>query len=177
MLPPGPAQGVTCLVQRRFRYSCQLDQCCVGGRTDLRRAGQYIGRVVGSRHVLGGARWSCNVYFFLDRCGLCGVRSVMPGEYFRAGAGAVILNTHGLVLALERKKIPEAWQLPQGGLERGEDPLAAVLREIGEETGISREELALLGDEPALLAYELPLNMRSEKTGRGQANYWFCFRF
>ncbi len=101
----------------------------------------------------------------------------MPPEYFRAGAGAVILNAGGLVLALERKKIPGAWQMPQGGLDAGEAPLAAALREIKEETGISRREIALLEKEPILLAYELPPKMRSPKTGRGQANYWFCFRF
>ncbi len=40
----------------------------------------------------------------------------MPEEYFRAGAGAVVINREGLVLALERADIPGAWQLPQGGL-------------------------------------------------------------
>ena len=103
--------------------------------------------------------------------------TVKPPEYFRAGAGAVILNAEGLVLALERKKIPGAWQLPQGGLDAGEEPLATAFREIKEETGITPREIALLEKEPILLAYELPEEMRSAKTGRGQANYWFCFRF
>ena len=101
----------------------------------------------------------------------------MPPEYFRAGAGAVIVNAAGLVLALERKGLPGAWQLPQGGLARAEDPLAAAYREIAEETGIGRDDLRLLDAKPELLAYELPAKARSEKTGRGQTNYWFLFRF
>ncbi len=101
----------------------------------------------------------------------------MTHESFRAGAGAVILDGEGRVLAFERADLPTAaWQLPQGGLDRGEEPEAAAFREVFEETGLTRRELALVGklDEP--LAYELPEAMRSEKTGRGQVGYWFFFR-
>jgi putative (di)nucleoside polyphosphate hydrolase len=101
----------------------------------------------------------------------------LPAQYFRAGAGALIIDAQGLVLALERADKPGAWQLPQGGLDEGEEPLAAALREIGEETGIGRGDLELLDTYPTPLAYELPAAMRSEKTGRGQAQYWFLFRF
>ena len=97
-------------------------------------------------------------------------------QSFRAGVGAVILNTEGKVLALERKDIPGAWQLPQGGLE-DETPLEAVKREIHEETGIEAGDLKLLSEGSKLLAYELPPEARSKKTGRGQVQYWFLFRF
>jgi hypothetical protein len=50
-----------------------------------------------------------------------------PTQYFRTGAGAVIANAAGFVLAFERADIPGAWQLPQGGLEAGEEPLQAIL--------------------------------------------------
>jgi putative (di)nucleoside polyphosphate hydrolase len=100
-----------------------------------------------------------------------------PAEYFRAGAGAVIINDKGLVLALERAAIKGAWQLPQGGLKKGEEPLDAAYREIEEETGIVREDLELLSKSLAPLVYELPPEARSEKTGRGQVQYWFLFRF
>jgi putative (di)nucleoside polyphosphate hydrolase len=100
-----------------------------------------------------------------------------PAEYFRAGVGAVILDARGLVLALERAGIPGAWQCPQGGLEKGEEPVDAVYREVAEETGISASELELLDVYPDLLVYELPASARSEKTGRGQVQYWFLFRF
>ena len=101
----------------------------------------------------------------------------VPAEYFRAGVGAVISNGSGLVMVFERAKIPGAWQFPQGGLEKGEDLLAAVYREVAEESGIAAGELELLAAHPDLLAYELPASARSEKTGRGQVQYWFLFRY
>lgn len=100
-----------------------------------------------------------------------------PAEYFRAGAGALIINGKGLALALERAGIAGAWQLPQGGLKKGEEPIDAAYREIAEETGITEHDLDLLKGAPELLAYELPAEARSEKTGRGQVQYWFLFRF
>jgi putative (di)nucleoside polyphosphate hydrolase len=100
-----------------------------------------------------------------------------PAQYFRAGVGAVVVNSSGLVLALERADIPDAWQLPQGGLENGEEPLQAAFREIAEETGITQTDLELLDAYPEPLVYELPANARSEKTGRGQVQYWFLFGF
>ena len=100
-----------------------------------------------------------------------------PAQYFRAGVGAVIVSDAGLVLALERADIPGAWQLPQGGLDADEEPLPAVFREIGEETAIPANALHLLQTSPELLVYELPPAARRENTGRGQAQYWFFFRF
>lgn len=100
-----------------------------------------------------------------------------PVQTFRAGVGAVIVNNDGLVLALERKDVPGAWQFPQGGLDGDEKPLEAVKREILEETGIEENDLALLSTAPRWLAYELPREMRSKKIGRGQVQRWFLFRF
>lgn len=100
-----------------------------------------------------------------------------PAQYFRAGIGAVIVNSKRLILALERADTPGAWQLPQGGLEASEEPLQAALREIGEETSITETDLELLDLYPEPLVYELPVSARSEKTGRGQVQYWFLFKF
>jgi len=98
-------------------------------------------------------------------------------QKFRAGVGAIILSTSGKVLSLERKDIPGAWQLPQGGLDEDESPLEAVKREVYEETGIEAQGLELLSSESRLLAYELPAEARTRKTGRGQVQYWFLFQF
>jgi putative (di)nucleoside polyphosphate hydrolase len=100
-----------------------------------------------------------------------------PAQYFRAGAGAVIVNADGHVLAIERADIPGAWQLPQGGLDASEEPLRAAYREVAEETGIKESDLALVEAFPEPLVYELPPEARSTKTGRGQVLYWFLFRF
>ena len=100
-----------------------------------------------------------------------------PAQYFRAGAGAMIVNTDGHVLAIERADIAGAWQLPQGGLDVAEEPLQAAYREIAEETGIHERDITFVKSCSALLVYELPPNVRSKKTGRGQVLYWFLFRF
>lgn len=99
------------------------------------------------------------------------------GSFFRANAGAMIINQQGEVLVFERTDVKNAWQMPQGGIEADELPLQAVLREVGEETGIPPDKLELLAEAPDWLAYELPEQYRSSKIGRGQVQRWFLFRF
>jgi putative (di)nucleoside polyphosphate hydrolase len=100
-----------------------------------------------------------------------------PAQYFRAAAGAVIVNSKGQVLAVERADRADAWQLPQGGLEPDEKPERAAVREAIEETGIRARDLALVRPCSEPLAYELPPRMRTKKTGRGQVLYWFLFTY
>ena len=96
---------------------------------------------------------------------------------FRVGVGAIISNEKGMVLAFERRRIPGSWQLPQGGIKSGESYKKAVFREIEEETGIKKQDLELLRSEPRFVAYEVPSDKRSYKTGMGQVQRWFIFRF
>jgi putative (di)nucleoside polyphosphate hydrolase len=98
-------------------------------------------------------------------------------EFSRVGAGAVIVDARGRVLALKRKDAPNSWQMPQGGLKPGEEPLDAAFREVEEETGIKPRDLRRLTKESPLLAYELPKKYRSPKTGRGQVHHWFLFQY
>jgi putative (di)nucleoside polyphosphate hydrolase len=98
-----------------------------------------------------------------------------PAKYFRAGVGAVITDGNGRVLALERSDFRGAWQLPQGGLKRGETALQGVVREIEEETGLEARALKLLSRYPELLVYELPAKVQSKRTGMGQVQRWFFF--
>jgi len=95
------------------------------------------------------------------------------GQHFRAGVGAVIGDGRGRVLAFERADVPGAWQLPQGGLDDGEEPEAGLLREVHEETGLAAKHLRVVKALGCPLAYELPARLRSRKTGRGQVLYWF----
>jgi putative (di)nucleoside polyphosphate hydrolase len=105
-----------------------------------------------------------------------GPRRSLPSNVFRASAGAIIINGGGKVLALERLHIKGAWQMPQGGLKENEEPLDAALREVQEETGLGATDLQLLAEYPEWLAYELPTNLQSGKSGRGQVQKWFLFR-
>jgi putative (di)nucleoside polyphosphate hydrolase len=94
-------------------------------------------------------------------------------ETFRAGVGAVVCQSPEQVLVLERIDHPHSWQYPQGGIEKGESPESAMWREVREETGLTRDDLELVREVPLWLGYELPGELRSAKTGRGQVHRWF----
>jgi putative (di)nucleoside polyphosphate hydrolase len=97
-------------------------------------------------------------------------------QWFRVGVGMVILNDDGDVLALERSDWPGSWQLPQGGLERDEEPDSALWRELEEETGLTRDDARLVAVVPEWLGYELPDDLRNAKTDRGQVHQWSVLR-
>ena len=99
----------------------------------------------------------------------------MACMHFRANVVAIVTNDNGRVLAFERTDVPGAWQLPQGGVDDGETPEEAVWRELGEETGLGRNQVELIGEFPDWTAYEWPNGPR--KNGRmGQVQRWFTFR-
>jgi len=98
-------------------------------------------------------------------------------DFFRANVGAVITRSDGAVLALRRADVvAESWQLPQGGIGRGEQAEDALRREIEEEVGLTPNDYIIVGHSAEWLAYELPAEFRSPKTGRGQAQMWFHCR-
>jgi putative (di)nucleoside polyphosphate hydrolase len=101
---------------------------------------------------------------------------VPVGQFFRANVGIAVLDDHGRVLGLERYEFPGSWQLPQGGLDEGEEPLDAAYRELREETGLEWDQVRVLGVHPRWLAYELDADMRKPDTGRGQVQKWFVVR-
>ena len=100
-----------------------------------------------------------------------------PPKGYRPGAGAIVLNAAGLVFVAERLDAPGAWQMPQGGLDAGEDPRAGALRELAEETGI--RSVAMLAQTKEWLRYDFPPNFETRwgKKYRGQAQHWLLLRF
>ncbi len=106
------------------------------------------------------------------------VRSRPPARY-RACAGIVLVNHDGLIFIGERRGLAgNNWQMPQGGIDPGEDPLIAARRELREETGVDRVDL--LAESARWHCYDVPAERRPRYwKGRyvGQCQRWFAFRF
>lgn len=100
---------------------------------------------------------------------------------YRPCAGVMIVNRQGKVFVGQRlDSVLEAWQMPQGGIDPGEDALAAAIREIGEETGIAPDKIELVAEAPDKLSYDLPPELIEkvwQGRWRGQTQRWFLFRF
>lgn len=103
---------------------------------------------------------------------------------YRPNVGAVLFNAQGLILVARRADMPNAegaaggWQLPQGGMDEGEDPAVAVFRELEEEVGTAHAEI--LAEHPEWLTYDLPPELLGKALGgkwRGQKQKWFALRF
>ena len=98
---------------------------------------------------------------------------------FRLGVGAVLFNRERKVFAAQRADmISAAWQMPQGGIDEGEDPQAAVFRELLEETGTSNARL--LAESQDWLSYDLPLDLVPKLWKgryRGQKQKWYALEF
>ncbi len=100
----------------------------------------------------------------------------MGSQHFRAGVVAVVCHPDGRrVLAFERAEPRGAWQLPQGGLAEGEEPVEAAWRELTEETGLGPGDVELSFEHPEWLAYELAPDQRRRANQRGQVQRWFFF--
>lgn len=100
---------------------------------------------------------------------------------YRPCVGVMLLNRVGLVFAGQRVDNPaDAWQMPQGGIDPGESPRDAALRELGEEVGVGADQVEVLRESAVWLPYDLPraLVPRLWKGRyRGQTQRWFAMRF
>ena len=103
-----------------------------------------------------------------------------PADY-RPCAGVMLVNAEGKVFVGQRiDSRLDAWQMPQGGVDDGEDASAAALRELGEETGIASEHAEFVAQAPGEYYYEIPAEMVGKvwkKRWLGQRMRWFLFRF
>jgi len=108
---------------------------------------------------------------------------------YRPCVGLMVVNPDGLVwigrrAGAKKANEPEGqghwWQMPQGGIDPGEEPLEAALRELGEETGIEEGSVEVIAETAEWLHYDLPEHLIGKAWGggyRGQMQKWFLMRF
>ena len=111
--------------------------------------------------------------------------SASPAPGYRPCVGITVINPKGHVWIGRRADSPGEeegrgawWQMPQGGIDAGEDPAGAALRELIEETGM--RTVKILGETSGWLRYELPPHLVGKAWGgryRGQEQKWFAVRF
>lgn len=99
---------------------------------------------------------------------------------YRPCVGVVLCNAQGLVFAGQRSDARDpAWQMPQGGIDEGESPLAAGLRELREETGVASEHVTVLGETKDWHSYDFPPEVARKRWKgkfRGQTQKWLLMR-
>ncbi|XP_021773477.1 nudix hydrolase 26, chloroplastic-like [Chenopodium quinoa] len=103
-----------------------------------------------------------------------------PPEGYRRNVGICLINPSKKIFAASRLDIPDSWQMPQGGIDEGEDPRDAAIRELREETGVTSVEV--LGEVPYWLTYDFPPDVREKlrhqwgSDWKGQAQKWFLMK-
>ena len=100
----------------------------------------------------------------------------------RPNVGVVLFDRRGLVFIGRRYATsgPWSWQFPQGGMDEGETPEQAGLRELHEETGVTADLVEPLAALPGWLVYDFPpevLAQRTKNRWKGQKQRWFAYRF
>jgi len=98
---------------------------------------------------------------------------------YRPGVGLMLFNAAGRVFVAQRLDMRSAaWQMPQGGIDKGEAPRQAAFRELREEIGTDKAEI--VAERPDWIRYDLPLDLVPKLWRgrfRGQAQKWFALRF
>ncbi len=100
---------------------------------------------------------------------------------YRRGAGVMLMNAEGRVFVAQRIDVKsDAWQMPQGGIDPGEDPSSAAARELEEETGIPPRLTETVAASRGWLRYDIPAELRAKLWKgryRGQEQMWYLKRF
>ncbi|WP_170382070.1 RNA pyrophosphohydrolase [Ruegeria atlantica] len=100
---------------------------------------------------------------------------------YRPCVGLMLMNAKGKIFVGQRNdRHKDAWQMPQGGVDKGEDPRDAALRELWEETGVTSDLVEIVAETDGWLPYDLPHDIVPKiwkGRFRGQEQKWFLLRF
>lgn len=103
---------------------------------------------------------------------------MIDADGFRPNVGIIVANPAGEVLWAKRVR-QQAWQFPQGGIQFGETPEQAMIRELHEELGLAAADVQMVGCTSGWLSYRLPRQFVRRGRGRvciGQRQKWFLLR-
>ncbi|MBT6327072.1 MAG: RNA pyrophosphohydrolase [Candidatus Thioglobus sp.] len=103
---------------------------------------------------------------------------MIDNESYRANVGIVITNDKQQILLAKRYQ-QDAWQLPQGGIDKNETELEALFRELDEEVGLSSKHVEVIAKTPKWLRYDLPehhIRRRQKPLCVGQKQVWFLLK-
>lgn len=100
---------------------------------------------------------------------------------YRPCVGVMLMNADGNIFVGQRRdRYEEAWQMPQGGVDTGEAPRDAALRELWEETGVTADLVEIVAESAEWLPYDLPHDVVPhiwKGRYRGQKQKWFLMKF
>mgnify|MGYP001301917518 FL=1 len=106
----------------------------------------------------------------------------MEAPLYRPNAGIIIFNRQGKLLWCKRKT-GDGWQFPQGGIDDGESPEQAIIRETYEEVGLKHEKIKIIRENDRWINYDVPKNKipkyfsLKNRRFRGQTQKWFLAEF
>ncbi|WP_299641671.1 RNA pyrophosphohydrolase [uncultured Ruegeria sp.] len=100
---------------------------------------------------------------------------------YRRCVGLMLMNAEGKIFVGQRNdRHKDAWQMPQGGVDKGENPRDAALRELWEETGVTADLVEVIAETNGWLPYDLPHDIVPKiwkGRFRGQEQKWYLMRF